>query len=391
MELSIELQLSILLLTALAGYILSSKINQSAVVGEILIGIIIGPSLLGLITYSDFIKIFAQLGAIILLFSIGLEFKLKDIFNIKYGIIAFIGVIIPWVGGFFVAEFFGYDFISSFFVGTALTATSVAITANVLKEMGKLQTEAAKAIMGAAVIDDILGLIALSLSVQMKTGSITFFPILLVLIKVIVFIVLGALVGRLILKRVVEKLDTTKLADKFSETVFIFIVMIAFFYAALAELSGLSVIVGAFLAGAAFEGLIIRKGRNCKIGTDYLQMIFAPVFFVSLGILANFKEITVSIVWFIIVLTIVAILTKLIGCYLGARIGKLQHKDSLIVGIGMTPRGEVAMIVALIGLNLGVVTQDIYISVILMSLITTLIAPILLKNIKWNGNSKTPG
>ena len=155
---TIEFQMSLLLFVALAGYLVAARINQSAVVGAILVGILIGPSLLGLITYTDFVRSIAQLGAIILLFVIGLEFKPNEIFHIKYGIIALVGVIVPWIGGYYVADFFGYSFRSSIFVGTALTATSIAITANVLREMGRLQTAAAKAIIGAAVIDDVLAL-----------------------------------------------------------------------------------------------------------------------------------------------------------------------------------------------------------------------------------------
>ncbi|MBN2517478.1 MAG: cation:proton antiporter, partial [Candidatus Altiarchaeota archaeon] len=156
---SIEFQMSLLLFVAMAGYLVASRINQSAVIGEILVGIIVGPSLLGLITYTDFVSSVGHLGAVILLFVVGLEFKFRDLAKGKYALIALVGVIIPWVYGYYVAEFFGFSFQGAIFVGTALTATSIAITANVLKEMGKLQTEAAKAIIGAAVIDDVLGLI----------------------------------------------------------------------------------------------------------------------------------------------------------------------------------------------------------------------------------------
>src|SRR3989344_5516159 len=168
---TIEFQMSLLLFVALAGYLIASRINQSAVIGEILVGLLIGPSLLGLITYTDFVKSIAHLGAVILLFVIGLEFKLKDIFNFKYGIIALCGVIFPWIGGYWLATLFGYEFASAVFVGTAMTATSIAITANVLREMGKLQTDAAKAIIGAAVIDDVLSLLALSISIQIVGGT----------------------------------------------------------------------------------------------------------------------------------------------------------------------------------------------------------------------------
>ncbi len=377
---SIEFQLSLLLFVALAGYLIASRINQSAIVWEILVGVAIGPSLLGLITYTESVKSFAQLGAVVLLFVIGLEFKIKDVFNVKYGVIALIGVIVPWIGGFFLADFFDFDFVSSVFVGTALTATSVAITANVLREMGKLQTEAAKAIIGAAVIDDVLGLLVLSFSMQVVNDSISLVPIIIIIIEAVVFMVLGAYIGYKYLSKLIEKFDTTKLAGRYPETVFIFAMMIAFSYAMIAQLIGLSAIVGAFLAGVALSGTVIKRGKNFKEGAEYLQIIFASIFFVSLGVLADFHILTLQIFWFFISLTIVAFLTKIIGCYIGARIGHMTHKNSLTVGIGMTPRGEVAMIVALIGLNLGVINQDLYVSIILMSLLTTIFVPTVLRH-----------
>jgi Kef-type K+ transport system membrane component KefB len=377
---TIEFQLSLLLFVSLAGYLIASKINQSAVVWEILVGIAIGPSLLGLITYTQSVQSFAQLGAVVLLFVVGLEFNIKDVFTLKYGVIALIGVIIPWVGGYLLAMFFGYDFISSVFVGTALTATSVAITANVLREMGKLQTEAAKAIIGAAVIDDILGLLVLSFSMEVARKTMSITPLVLIIIEATVFMVLGAYIGHKYLSALLERFDATKLAKRYPETVFILAMMIAFLYAMIADVIGLSAIVGSFLAGVALTSVIIKQGKSFKEGAEYLQIIFASIFFVSLGILADFHVITLQILWFLIALTVVAFLTKIIGCYLGARIGRLSHRTSLAIGMGMAPRGEVAMIVALIGLNLGVIAQDIYISLILMSLLTTIFVPIVLRH-----------
>jgi len=376
---TIEFQLSLLLFIALAGYLIASRINQSAIVWEILLGIIIGPSVFGLITYSESVRSFAQLGATVLLFVVGLEFELKEIFNIKYGIIALIGVVIPWVGGYFLSIFFNFDFISSVFVGTALTATSVAITANVLKEMGKLQSDAAKAIIGAAVIDDILGLLVLSISMQVVNESVSIIPLVLVIIEAIVFMIVGAYIGNVYLSRLIERFDASKLAKKFPETVFILAMMIAFFYAMTAELIGLSAIVGSFLAGVALTTCVIKHGKNFKDGAEYLEIIFASIFFVSLGVLADFHTLSIKILWFLIALTIVAFLTKIIGCYFGARLGRMSHKNSLVIGMGMAPRGEVAMIVALIGLNLGIIKQDIYVSLVLMSLITTIFVPIVLR------------
>lgn len=376
---TIEFQLSLLLFVALAGYIIAAKINQSAIIWEILIGIAIGPSLLGLITYTDSVRSFAQIGAVILLFVIGLEFNIKDVFNIKYGIIALFGVIVPWIGGYFLAIFYGFNFISSVFVGTALTATSIAITANVLRELGKLQTEAAKAIIGAAVIDDILGLLVLSISMQVARNTFSIEPLIITIILAALFMILGAFIGRRYITKLLEKLDNTKIIKRFPETVFIFAITIAFLYAMIAEGIGLSAIVGSFLAGIALSGCSIKCGKNFKEGADYLQIIFASIFFVSLGILADFHKLTIAIIGFLIALTILAFLSKIIGCYIGARIGHMTHKNSLAVGMGMAPRGEVAMIVALIGLNMGFLGQDIYVSLILMSLLTTVLVPSILR------------
>ena len=216
---SIEFQMSLLLFVALAGYLIAARINQSAVIGEILAGLLIGPSFLGLITYTSFVQSMAQLGAIILLFVIGLEFKVKDVFNVRYGVIALVGVIVPWIGGFLTAKAFGFSFANSVFTGTALTATSIAITANVLKEIGKLQTEAAKAIIGAAVIDDVLALLALSLSQQIIDGSFSMCAAIIPMIRAVLFLVIGIYVGNKILSRLIERMDQTPLSKKYPELI----------------------------------------------------------------------------------------------------------------------------------------------------------------------------
>ncbi len=383
---SIEFQMSLLLFVALAGYLLAARINQSAVIGQILFGLAIGPSLIGLITYTDFVRSVASLGAVILLFVIGLEFRLKEIFNIKYGIIALVGVIVPWIGGFFTAKLFGYGFGSAVFVGTALTATSIAITANAMREMGKLQTAAARAIIGAAVIDDVLGLLALSMSQEIVTGTLSFMNLFFIVLKAALFLIIGSYVGSRYLSRLLEKIDRTKIAHKFPEFVFIFAMMIAFFYAMAAELFQLSAIVGAFIAGVSLESVVLMKSKSYKEGAEYLYIIFASIFFVSLGILADFRALTPNVIWFLAALTGVAVLTKVIGCYIPAKLQGMSHKDASIVGFGMSPRGEVAMIVALIGLNAGIIGQSIYVSLVFMSLLTTIFTPIILRNWIYNNS-----
>ncbi|MDD1719973.1 MAG: cation:proton antiporter [Methanoregulaceae archaeon] len=383
-------QMSLLLFVALAGYLVASRINQSAVIGLILVGIVVGPSVLGLVTYTDFVSALANLGAVVLLFVIGLEFKVEEIISPKNGVIAAIGVILPWIGGYWLSLAFGFSAPSAIFIGTALTATSIAITANVLREMGKLQTDAARAIIGAAVIDDVLSLLALSISAEVVGGVFSPPGIALVIVKSVLFIVLAGAFGMFVVSRYMARLDKTRFAKRYPEFLFIFAMMMAFFYAMMAELVGLSAIVGAFIAGVSFEGVRLVHCRDIKEGAEYLQIIFASIFFVSLGVLADFRAITPDIVLFLVALTVVAIITKVIGCGLPARLAGLSSKDSLIIGFGMVPRGEVAMIVALIGLQQGIIDQGLYVALVLMSLLTTVITPIIYRNWLYKGESLSP-
>jgi len=373
-------QMSVLLFVALGGYLIAYRINQSAVVGIILAGILVGPSLLGLVTYTDFVSSLATLGAIVLLFTIGLEFEVKEIAKIKYMIIALLGVIVPWLGGYFLSKAFGYDFKAAVFIGTALTATSIAVTANVLKEMGKLQTDTARAIIGAAVVDDILALLVLSLSESLVSDSVRLLPILLTAAKAIGFIGLGILIGKTLLVKMLSAFDKSKLAEKYPESIFIFAMMVAFLYSIAAELVGLSAIVGAFLAGASFAGVHLKRAAVFKQGAEHLQIIFASIFFISLGVIMNLHVVTASLLVFVAALTGVAMLAKIVGCGGAAKMLGMKTRESLIVGVGMIPRGEVAMIVALIGLNQELITQSTYSALILMSLLSTVIPPIILRN-----------
>jgi Kef-type K+ transport system membrane component KefB len=385
---SIEFQMSLLMFVALAGYFLAYRINQSVVVGIILMGILIGPSALNLVTYTDFVATLAHLGAIVLLFTIGLEFDIKDIWKVRYMIIALVGVIVPALAGYFLAVAFGKDFNASIFIGTALTATSIAITANVLKEMGKLQTDAARAIIAAAVIDDVLSLLALSTSEGLVSGDLSWSYVLITLVKAVAFIVIGIVLGRTLFRRLLLRLDNTRMSVKFPESIFLFTIMVAFLYAMAANYVKLSAIVGAFMAGSSFAGVKLTRGAAAfREGAEHLQIVFASIFFVSLGVIMDLRSVDLSLLWFVLALTAVAIATKIIGCGLPAYFHRMNIRDSLIVGVGMVPRGEVAMIVALIGLNTvdkttgqSLINQEVYAAVILMALLTTIIPPLIMRN-----------
>jgi Kef-type K+ transport system membrane component KefB len=377
---SAEFQMSLLMFVALAGYLLAYSINQSAVVGIIIVGVIVGPSLLNFITYTDFVASLAHLGAVVLLFTIGLEFELKDITKLKYLVIALAGILIPWICGYFLAIAFNFDPNSSIFIGTAVTATSIAITANVLEEMGKLQTVAAQAIMGAAIIDDVLALLALTVSEQLVAGSLQSLTILVNLGKAVGFLIVGAIPVRILLRKTMLWFDDTRVAKKFPQSIFIFAIMIAFLYSIGAEAAGLSAVVGSFLAGVAFASMELKQGSIFRRGAEHLKIIFASIFFISLGVLLDVHAINGHIIVFILALTGVAAVTKVIGCGIPARLFGYRIKDSAIIGIGMMPRGEVAMIVALIGLSKKWIEQDVYVALVMMSLLTTIIPPLLLRN-----------
>lgn len=377
---TIEFQMSLLLFVSLTGYLLASRIGQPAVVGIILVGLVVGPSALGLITYTDFIRSIAHLGAVVLLFVIGLEFNIKDLSNLKYFVIGTAGVVVPLAGGYWVCRAFDLDLSASLFIGVAITATSIAITADSLREMGRLHTDAAKAIIGAAVADDVLALLALSIVQQSVKGVLSLGATVIIFLEAVAFLVIGALVGRFILNRFMNRLDCTAMALKYPEVDFIFSMIVAFFYAMVAEMIGLSAIVGSFVAGVSLEGAHLRCSKDFKEGAEYLRIIFASIFFVSLGVLVDFKAMDLNILWFLLSLTLMGILTKVLGCGIPARLMGLTSRDSMVIGFGMTPRGEVAMIVALIGLDRGIIGQPLYAALVAMSLITTIIPPLVISN-----------
>jgi len=372
---NIEFQISLLLFVALLGYFIATRIGQSVVIGQILVGIIMGPSVLGLITYTEFIEQLATMGAIFLLFVVGLQTKFMEIANVRSLVIAFMGVVIPWAGGAGLALLFGYPLGEAVFVGTALTATSIAITAQVLKEMGKLDTQASKAIIGAAVVDDVLALLALSLTKEFLTNSVSLTNLAASTAIAFVFLAVGVFLGTKVINPQMERFDKWAIKHGVEKATFIGAIAFAFFYALAAEAAGLSAIVGAFIAGVSLESLKIKSYHE---GSEYLEAVFAGIFFVSLGILVNLQAASGAGI-FLIALTAMAMLTKLAGGWLGAKMTGLNATDSLVVGLGMIPRGEIAIIAALYGLTANIIGQEVYAAILAMSIITTMAAPVFIQ------------
>ena len=377
---SIELQMSLLLAVALAGHLLAGLVRQPAVVGQILVGLIVGPSLFGWITYTSFVTNVAHLGAIVLLFVVGLEFRARELASLRPFLIALAGVIVPWLAGYAVARGFGFETTRALLIGVALSATSIAITADTLRELGRLQSAESRLIIGAAVIDDVLALLALSMTEQLGSGAVDLTAIALMAVKAVLFIAVGAWLGQRLLARLTVRIENSKLSDRSPEFVFVLGLLTAFTYALIAEHIGLSAIVGAFVAGIVFEGIKVSKSHSVHLGAEYVRAAFGAVFFVSLGVLADLRAVGTETLVFAGALTVVALLSKFIGCGITARLTGINTRDSLVIGVGMAPRGEVAMVIALLALNRGIIEQPAYVAMVLMSLLTTLVVPILLRN-----------
>ncbi len=375
----IGFELSIMLFFALLGSLIVSRFRQSLIIGEILAGLILGPSVLGLLHYNEALQGLAYLGSVLLLFTVGMECKLHEIYTKKNIILGILSVAVPWIFGFIFGMLIG-DFRTSVLIGTALTATSVAITANVLKESGHLNAEFAKTIMGAAVVDDILSLLILSTVISQFSGDFSPVQIGFKIISSILFIVIGIIIGFKINSFTHKVKDFAKHHDS-PKLPLMFALFVALVYSFVAELVGLSAIVGAFIAGVAMSE---QKVKSLIEGVNYLEMIFSSIFFVILGILIEVKSF-VMILPLVFGLTIVALLSKLLGLYLPARKLGVSRKDSLLIGLGMVPRGEVSMIVGVIGMQAGLLSQDMYAAILLMSLITSIIVPIFMRTILHKG------
>jgi len=381
-------QMTLLLTVAIASNFLFSRIGQSRIIGQIILGIIIGPSVLGILgsqeTPGEMVQRFAELGAIVLLFMIGLECNMKEIFTKKSVVIAIGGVSIPWIVGFFLAEALLSDpgdsfnkFSQSVFIGAALVATSVAITAGVMKEMGIIKSSVAKTILGAAVIDDILGMIVLSVSIGTAKGdSVDFTSVGMILIAAILFVVLGIYIGSRYLSKLIGIVERRGIKRGMQENGFLLALSLALLYAFISELIGISAIVGAFIAGTSFERMEFRM--KVVNWTTVLEAVFAPIFFLSLGILVNIR--LPLMVWmFAIALTAAAIFSKVAGCGIPAKLLGMSRSEAISIGVGMSPRLEVAMIIALYGLTAGVINNEIYSVIIIMGLLTALFTPSVLR------------
>jgi Kef-type K+ transport system membrane component KefB len=351
------------------------RLKQPAVVGEILAGILIGPSVLNWVSPSELTTVLAEIGVIFLLFTVGLETKPAAIFKVGKSafLVAVLGVIAPFIGGWLLMKAWGSGGIEALFVGTAMVATSVGITARVLGSMGLLDAPTSRIILGAAVIDDILGLLVLAAVSSLAAGSINYIEIGFTALLSIGFTLLMVFIGAPILKRLAPTIDRLRLND----SVFIFGLLFCLGLSAAASFIGIAAIIGAFLAGMALSEAT-EDNHTLHKQTQGITEFLVPFFLVNIGMqlkLEVFKD--TSVIVLSLLVTFIAIITKLLGC--GLATWSLGLRRASQVGMGMVPRGEVGIVVAQIGLSMAVVGDSLYGVVLFMAIATTLIAPPFLK------------
>ena len=377
------LDLALILFSTKVLGILTKRIQMPQVVGALVAGLILGPAVLNVLTETEFLTQLSELGVIVLMFSAGMG---TDIQELKHSgkagfLVALLGVLVPLALGTGLAVFAerigmiaSTGFLEAVFIGTVLTATSVSITVETLKELGKLETKVGNTILAAALIDDVLGLIALTIVSSVAGGQES---ILLVLVKIVLFFVFAAVVSLLALKFFRWLMSLWPGRERRRYPVLAFVLCLLMAYCA-EEFFGVADITGAYVAG-----LVI----SCTPRAAYIQskfeplsfLLLTPVFFASVGIKAEVDGMTGSLVLFSVLLLIVSIVTKIIGCGLGAKLCGFSGKESLQVGVGMVCRGEVALIVANRGLELGVLSSTMMAPVIITVVGGTILTPILLK------------
>lgn len=372
---AIPLSMLILFVSAKLMAEIAERLNQPGIVGEILAGVLIGPSVFGWLTPSDFLSAMSQLGAMFLLFRVGLEVKASDLMRVggTATLVAFSGVVVPFAMGAALLLLWGGSMSEAIFVGASMVATSVGITAQVLSARGLLAEISSKVILAAAVIDDVLGLLVLAVVSSLTHGKFDLLGLSFTALLAIGFTVIVGRWGTHAMRCVTPHVERTL---KAAEAHFVFALSLLFALAVLAVSIGVAAIVGAFLAGLAMAESAGSRERDLAQGVSELLV---PFFLAGIGLQVDLsafaRPATAALA---LVILVAAIASKFIGCGLGA-LG-LGKTDALRVGVGMIPRGEVGMIVAQLGLSIGVLTRSSYAVVIFMSVATTMIAPLLIKS-----------
>lgn len=363
----------VLLAVKIAGHI-SVRLGQPSVLGKILVGIILGPAVLGWVQNTEVLSIFSQIGVLLLMFLAGLETDLDDLNENKKAalLVAVGGVIAPIVMTYGIAQFYDFTTPEAIFLGLLLAATSVSISVQTLRELGWLNTKEGSALLGAAVLDDIIVVILIAVAMSFF-GSGSDMSIGLLIGKKIIFFVVLFLASKWLVPTFI------KIFSKFevTEVVLSAGLIIAFGFAYFAESLGVAGIIGTFFAGVAIGQTRYKKEIEHKV-QPIANGIFVPFFFVSIGLAVSFDGIG-NQVGFLVLFSVIAILSKFIGCGIGAKLSGFNTRSSMGIGSGMVSRGEVALILAAMGLQNGLLNPEYYTSTIIVVIVTTVVTPPLLK------------
>lgn len=368
---AILLQLFIIFVAAQVGSEITQRVKLPGVVGEIAAGCIVGPSVLGWVRANEALEVLAEIGVVLLLFSVGLETRLDDLKKVGRSafLVGVLGVIVPFLLGSLWAHGAGYDWSKALFLAAAFVATSAGITARVLQELGALQRVESRVILGAAVIDDILAMLLLGVVTSLQAGGeLQLGSLLVILLEAIAFIAVIGWVGTRAMRSRSQWLDMP--VNPLSPLTIVLALCLGLAF--LSTEFGLAAIIGAFLAG-----MIASETRQRETLEHQMQPLLAlltPFFFVITGskvnlqLLANGEALTM-----LAVVTVIAVVSKLAGGFLGAL--SLGKRSALIVGVGMVPRGEVGVVIAALGLAAGVFSDRTYAVIVAMSLLTAMITP----------------
>lgn len=387
--LQLMLALGFLIGAAKLGGLLSHRLNQPSVVGELLVGVVLGPTVLNVLHLpifpdehlSETVHQLAEVGVVFLMFFAGLEINLADLLHSgRVAVIAgTLGVIVPLLLGAATALPFGYGLSHALFIGVILTATSVSISAQTLIELGVLSTRPGLALLGAAVVDDVLGILVLSVFVALAgsgaAGGAGGAALLWVFARMALFLAGAVYLGFWLLPLGAEWVSRLPI----SAGLLAYAVVVALLLAVAAEaLGGVAAITGAFIAGAALSRSEV-KGEMEESFHSLAYGFFVPLFFVSIGLLVNARAITPGQIPFVVLITLVAIASKIIGCGLGARLSGFNGREALQLGTGMVSRGEVGLIVATVGVTSGIIGAEVFALTVIVVLITTLVTPLMLR------------
>lgn len=350
------------------------RLGIPVIVGELLLGVAIGALLPQILRSGQVFQVIAQLGVIILLFSVGLETPVDNLLKVggTATLVAVLGVIFPFLLGLGLAVYLGYPTAQGVFLAASMVATSVGITARVLSDLGVIAHKESQIILGAAVVDDILGLFLLAIVTSFRSGGISFIGIGVLLFEVLAFVAGSLYIGTRLAKRHGHLLDRLKINR--GPLVVALIVCLGLSY--LAGLIGMAAIVGAFLAGVIFAE--IGEGMELKNQLAPIYEFLVPFFFVTIGAKVRLEQLaSPAILKLAAAVVALAIMGKVLGCGLAAI--NLGRASVIRIGVGMVPRGEVGIIVALMGLTLGAISQSMYTVIIIMSIVTTMLSPMFIK------------